>query len=145
MLDDTLSFDVQVNKVVKSSNAIIKKMHQIKGFLSEDQLKQLVCSYVLSKLDYCNSLYYGISSNLLDKLQKVQNCAVRLISKQSIKSGHLDEKMKQYHWLPVRHRILYKMMLIVHNCINNKAPEEIMSMFSYSDSARTMYSPTPRY
>ena len=113
-------------------------MYQIKGFLSEDQLKQIVCSYVLSLLDYFNSLYYGVSSHLLNKMQRVQNCAARLISKRDIPSGKLDEKMLEFHWLKVEHRIMYKMMMIVHNCVNNKAPEEIMSMFYYSDSARTM-------
>ena len=138
ILDDTLSFANQVNKVVKSSYAIIKKLHQIKGFLSENQLKQLVCSYVLSNLDYCNSLYYGINSDLMDKMQRVQNCAVRLIAKNNIPSGELDRKLFEYHWLHVRHRILYKMMLIVHKCVNFKAPEEIMSIFKFCDSARTM-------
>ena len=138
ILDETLSFESQVNKVVKSSYVTIKKLHQIKGFLSEDQLKQIVCSYVLMNLDYCNSLYYKMNSHLLDKLQRVQNCAARLISKQTIRSGGLEEKMMEFHWLRVRHRILYKMMLIVHNCVNHKAPEEIMSMINYADSARTM-------
>ena len=74
----------------------------------------------------------------MDKMQRVQNCAVRLIAKNNIPSSGLDRKMFEYHWLHVRHRILYKMMLIVHKCVNFKAPEEIMTMFNFCDSARTM-------
>ena len=57
VLDDVLSFENQVNKVVKSSYCTIKKLYQVKGYLTEVQLKQLVCSYVLSNLDYCNALH----------------------------------------------------------------------------------------
>ena len=57
VLDSELSFADQVNKVVKSCFSTIRQLSQIKGFLSEEQLKQLVCSYVFMNLDYCNSLY----------------------------------------------------------------------------------------
>ena len=138
MLDNILSFECQVNKVVKASYMFIKKLHQVKGFLSEDQLKQLVCSYILQRLDYCNSLYYGMNSDLISKLQRVQHCAARLISKDRIASVNLDQKMIDLHWLKVRHRILYKQLVIVHNCLHQKAPEEIMCMFRYAESIRTM-------
>ena len=138
MLDNILSFESQVNKVVKASYMFIKKLHQVKGFLLEEQLKQLVCSYVLQRLDYCNSLYYGMNSSLIDKLQRVQHCAARLISKDRISSSNLDRKMIEFHWLKVKHRILYKQLVIVHNCLHLKAPEEIMCMFRYAESIRTM-------
>ena len=138
MLDNILSFECQVNKVVKASYMFIKKLHQVKGFLSEEQLKQLVCSYVLQRLDYCNSLYYGMNSNLINKLQRVQHCAVRFISKDHISSVNLDHKMIELHWLKVKYRILYKQLVIVHNCFHQNAPEEIMCMFHYAESVRTM-------
>ena len=67
----------QVHKVIKSCYCTIKDISLIKGFLSENQLKQLVCSCIFSLLDYCNSLYYGINSNLMTKLQRVQNCSAK--------------------------------------------------------------------
>lgn len=138
ILDDILSFENQVNKVVKSSYALIKKLHQVKGYLSEDELKELGCSYILTNLDYCNSLYYGMNSHLINKLQRVQNCAARLISKKRIPAGKMDDKLMEFHWLKVKHRIIYKQMLIVHNCLHLNAPVEIMSMFRYAESIRTM-------
>ena len=46
--------------------------------------------------------------------------------------------MIEFHWLKVKHRILYKQLVIVHNCLHLKAPEEIMCMFRYAESIRTM-------
>ena len=133
LLDNVLSFENQVNKVSKASYAMIKKLHQVKGYLSEDHLKQIVCSYILQNLDYCNSLYYGMNCHLLNKLQRVQNSAARLILKER-STCNLDEKMFELHWLKVKHRILYKILVIVHNSLHQRAPDEIMCMFQYSES-----------
>ena len=138
ILDNVLCFADQINHVVKSCFSIIKKLSQVKGFLSEDELKQLVCSYVFSMMDYCNALYYGINSNLTKKLQHVQNCAARLVSKTRIPRGCLDKALMDLHWLKAKYRPIYKLMLIVHNCITLKAPEEVQEMIRYGGSTRTM-------
>ena len=53
----------------------------IRHLLSVDSTKTLVSAFVLSRLDYCNSLLSGCPKHLLDKLQKVQNSAARLVLK----------------------------------------------------------------
>jgi hypothetical protein len=139
VLDEELSFKEHINNVVKSSFIFIKKLSQIKGYLTEDQLQQLVSSDVFSKLDYCNSLFYGINSTLIKKMQHVQNCAARLVSKKKIPSGSLDKFIMDHHWLKVKYRHLYKILLIVHNCLQQNAPEEIMEMIRPGDSFRTLH------
>ena len=138
ILDSILSFETQINKVVKCCFAMIKKLYQIKGFLSEEELQQLVSSFIFSLIDYCNSLYYGINSNLIKKLQHVQNCAARLVLKKKIPSGCLGETLKKLHWLEVKYRNMYKILLIVHKCLHHTAPKEIVNMLKYADSSRTM-------
>ena len=78
-LDSTLSCDYQVNEVVKSCFMSIKSISSIKHFLGYEQKRMLASSLILSKLDYCNSIYFGTHSNNLRKLQSVQNSAARLI------------------------------------------------------------------
>ena len=145
ILDDELSFECQINKVVKGCYAIIKKLSQIKGFLTQDELKRLVSSDIFSRLDYCNSLYYGINASLMTKLQRVQNCAARLVSKAKIKHGEMDKVIFDLHWLQVRFRGIYKILLIVHNCLNNTAPAEIISLLHYGESNRTLKLQETRY
>ena len=122
---------------MKSCNLIIKKISQVKGFLTEAHLKQLVASHVFSHIDYCNSLYYGIGSDLIAKLQRVQNSAARLVSKNKISNDSLDVFL-ELHWLRVKFRSIYKILLIVHNCLHDNAPTETIAMLQYADSDRTM-------
>ena len=138
ILDNILSFESQINKVVKVCFATLKKLHQIKCYLSKDELQELVCSLIFSQMDYCNSLYMGVNSTLMQKLQNVQNCAAKLIMKRIIPAGEMDKIISDFHWLKVKFRCIYKLLLIVHNCIHNRAPNEIMSLLQYADSDRTM-------
>ena len=125
ILDNVISFKNQINKVVKSSFTTLKQLHQVKGYFSTDNLKQLVSSLILCNIDYCNVLYFGISSCLTNKLQHVQNFAVRLVMKRKISTSKLDSAITDLHWLKVKFRIVYKVLLIVHNCIRGNAPNEI--------------------
>ena len=52
-------------------------------------------------------------------------------------SGGLHTKLLQLHWLQVKHRVHYKVLLIVHKCITKNAPDEVMALLSHGDSART--------
>ena len=69
---------------------------------------------------YCNSLLSGCPQYLLDKLQKVQNAAARLVCKAK-KSDHIHPILETLHWLPVTHRIQYKNSTICFKSISGTA------------------------
>ena len=139
ILDDELSFKGQITAVVKSCYYTIRKLRKIKSFLTYEHLRTLVSACVFSKLDYCNSLYYGIDSSLLNKLQSVQNSAVRLIrSKENCDCATVDSYLRRFHWLPVRERIIFKVLLLVHKYLNGNAPATLSQLFEFVTSTRTM-------
>ena len=134
--DSILSFETQINKVVKSCFLTIRDLYSIRHFLNSDQLKQLVCSKVLSKIDYCNIVYFGINEASLRKLQHVQNCAARLVLKRNATMS-LDDFFFTAHWLKVKERIFYKVILIVHKCITFQAPLVVSGLLNFGNSMRT--------
>ena len=89
-------------------------------------------------MDYCNALYYGLDKGTINKLQRVQNCAARLVMKVN-RFDHVSvsEIFNKLHWLRVTERIVYKILLIVHKCVNNIAPVELSQLFRLVRSDRT--------
>ena len=83
IFDDKLSMKQQVSKICQSAYLELRRISSIRHVLTVDATKTLVTSLVLSRLDYCNFLLSGIPQQLIDKLQKVQNCSARLIFKTS--------------------------------------------------------------
>ena len=79
LLDQKLTFKPQINKCVSSIYCTIKLLSQIKHFLTNRELSILVSYLILSKIDYCNSLYYNANYGFLQKLQIAQNSTARLI------------------------------------------------------------------
>ena len=94
-----------------------------------DLLSCQVClsSIVNSKLDYCNSLAYGLPKYLLQKLQYVQNAAARLITGIR-KHDHITPILMDLHWLPVNQRIQFKILLLTFKSLNGLAPVYIDEM-----------------
>ena len=94
----------------------------MKGYLSITQVRILVQAVILSKLDYCNALYFGCNSSVIKQLQVIQNRACRIIFGMS-KTQSVDLKLKELHWLKVNERIEFKIMLLVFKSVNGLAPK----------------------
>ena len=78
-----LSIKQQVSKISQSAYLELRRISSIRHVLTVGATKTLVTSLVLSRLDYSNSLLSGNPQQLIDKLQKVQNCSAQLIFKTS--------------------------------------------------------------
>ena len=143
-LDSTLDFQAQITKLKQSCFHKLRNIAKMKRFLSMDQMKQLVQAIILSSLDYCNSLYFGCSSSVLKQLQLIQNraCAVVLGLK---RSDSKTENLKKLHWLRVKERIQFKILLITYKALNGEAPQYISELINYRESGSTRHAPLQTY
>jgi len=71
---------------------------------SRCRYKTLVQACIASRLDYCNAVPHGITNNLLQRLQSVQNAAARLVTRTG-RCEHITPVLRELHWLPVRRRV----------------------------------------
>ena len=89
---------------------------------------QLAVSLILSRLDYCNSLIAGVPDNKLNKLQRIQNNAIRLVLRTS-RHASATALLRTLHWLLVKARIQYKSACLCFQCIyQNSMPPYISNL-----------------
>ena len=82
----------------------------------------LLHAFVSNRLDYCNSLFFGLPKSDLSKLQRVQNAAVRLYSG-LLRRDHITPVLRdELYWLPIEQRIDFKIATLVFKCLNDIAP-----------------------
>ena len=79
VLDSSLSFRSHIDSIVKTCNFHIRNLHMIKDFVNRKYLVTLVHSLIISKVDYCNSLFIGLPNVILKNVQSILNRAARLI------------------------------------------------------------------
>ena len=103
----------------------------MKRYLDPSSVKTVVCSLVLSRLDYCNSLLVSLPDCRLAKLQRVQNRAARLVLGFNAFDRTSSTKMLRIlHWLPVKARIEYKIALLCFKALHGTAPLYITELIS---------------
>ncbi len=125
--DSEICFDRQVNSVVKTSFFLLRKLSKLKYILSYKDLEIVLHAFISTRLDYCNTLYLGISESLVACLQYVQNAAARILTNTK-KRDHITPLLISLHWLPVKYRIQYKVLMFVYKALHNQAPEYIKDM-----------------
>ena len=126
---DNLHFQKQINAVCSSAYLALNSIGKIRRYLDHQTTEKLVHAFVSSRLDQCNSLLYGLPNVQLDKLQRVQNCAARLVTCNN-KYTHITPILRELHWLPIKARIEYKIILLTYKSLKGLAPHYLRSLLS---------------
>ena len=105
--DCHLSLKTHVLNLVRTANFELRRISSIRRLLTTEATATLVSAFIISRLDYCNSLLSGCLRSLILRLQNVQNNAARLILGIS-KREHISAHLASLRWLPIDSRIKYK-------------------------------------
>ena len=134
--DDNISLKQHVNSVARKCFYTIKNMFRIRRCLDESSAKTMVCTMITSHLDYCNVILCGLPDSTLKHLTRIQRMSARFVS-QRAKYDHITPTMKQLHWLPIRHRIHYKVLLLTYKSMNGLAPSYLEDLIKKRPMKRT--------
>ena len=129
VFDSFLSLDNQLQKITSVSYLHLRKISSIRNKVSKPNLEALVHAFISSQLDYCNILYVNLPKKSLNRLQKLQNAAIRIIF--NVRSRHpVSSFYAQLHWLNVEQRVIFKCLLLVFKTIHGQAPITMNNMIS---------------
>jgi len=111
-----------ISRTAASCFGILRQLQSVQRSLPRYAVVSLVTSFVLTKLDYCNSLLVGLPTKLLNRLQAVINTAARLVC-HAMKADHITPVLKDLHWLRIQEMIQYKLFVIIaFKCQHSLAP-----------------------
>ena len=141
IMDNCFCMEQHVKKICSEANYHLRNISKIRKYLTQDSAQILIHAFISSKLDYCNSLLYGIPKYLVCRLQRVQNTAARIVTL-TRKYDSITPILFKLHsvWLPVHSRIILKLLLLVYKALNGKAPSYISSLLSHRKCSRSLLS-----
>lgn len=93
------------------------------------------CFSAFSEERVCNSLLYGLPDVHIAKLQRVQNAAARLVVGLP-RFCHITPVLCDLHWLPIRYRIHFKILLLTFKCLHGLAPKYLSDLLTVSKPSR---------
>ena len=131
VLDSSLSFRPHVDSVIKACNFHIRNLYMIRKFVTKKNLITLVHSLVISKVDYCNSLFIGLPNITLKRVQAILNRAARLIFNLP-PIAPTTSSLIELHWLPIKARVEFKICLITYKALKFNQPSYIREMLTLS-------------
>jgi len=126
-LDSDLSMRLNTTPLVCTCFSVLRQIHSIRRSLPRESVLTLISSLVMSKLDYCNVAFAGLSRCELDRLQSVINAAARL-TVGAQRHDHITPLLADLHWLRVSKRIQYKLCVLVFNCVHGSAPRYLQEV-----------------
>ena len=139
VLDNHLTMTHHINNICRASSNGLYKIGKIRQFLNQNITERLIHAFVMSRLDNCNGLLYGLPDSLLVKLQRIQNSAARLITR-TCSHEPISPVLYNLHWLPVKQRIIFKLLVTTFKCKHGLAPQYLQELIQNYCPARNLRS-----
>ena len=107
----------RISFIIKTCFLQLRDFRYIRSFIPKSTAITFANAFIYFRIDYCNSLLYGLPKYSFHHLQKVQNSVARIVTRTS-SSSHITPLLRSLHWLPVKYRINFKLCSITHRALS---------------------------
>ncbi len=121
ILDSKSSFKNPISHITKRAFFHLRNIAKLRNMLTVSEAEKIVNAFMTSRLDYCNALRGSCTASLINKLQRVQHSAARVLTRSS-KYDYITPIVQSLHWLPIKFHISYKILLLAYKALNSLAP-----------------------
>ena len=119
--------NAHVSNIARTCYFELRRLASIRRFQTSTATATLVSAFVLSRIDYCNSLLFGYTHDATSHLQRILNYAARAILRLP-KSSNITTHLISLHWLPVIVRSTYKIACLCYHCHSSTEPSYVADM-----------------
>ena len=137
IFDNTCSMSEHIAAISRGAWFHLNQISKIRCYLDLESTKTLVHSFVSSRLDSFNSLLYGVPQYEIQKLQKIQNAAAKMVMGLK-KYDHVTPALIDLHWLPIEFRIDFKILVLVYKSLHGLAPSYLCDLIKPRETGRSL-------
>ena len=136
IIDCTLSWDAHVSELSRRCTGLLIGLSHVRHYLPDGVIKTLVVALVMSRIQYCLSVFGNGSQKNFDRLQKILNFAARVIFSRR-KFDHVSHLRDQLGCMAPKTMADYHTLVTAHKAIHRGEPEEITTLFSKNSKTRS--------
>ena len=137
--DKHMNLKSHISSICSSASFALRNIGKIRKHLDRATTERLVHAFVSSRLDNCNSLLFGLPLYQIERLQRIQNTAARVVTLSSIKE-HVRPILNDLHWLTIHNRIKFKILLLTYKVLNGFAPTYLSELIQPYKNQRNLRS-----
>jgi hypothetical protein len=134
LLDDGLNMDQHVSTICKNATYQLRLISRSRHFLTRSTVAILVHALAISRIEYCSSLLYGITSQLMRRIDKVIHYGVRLVEGLK-RRDNVTAHRNKLRWLPAAKRPSFRIALLVHKAYKLKMPNNLAQLIKPRSSS----------
>src|SRR5664279_4337870 len=127
VLDSRLDMHAHISKTVSAGFFHLRRIRQLRRILPSELKQSLVSALILSRIDYCNVVRADLPASTLEPLERLLRAAVRYVADLRPRD-HVTPTMQQLHWLTIKHRVTYKLCMLMHSVVYGYAPQYICEL-----------------
>ena len=128
-----------IRVLCKTIHFHLRNIGAVRHLLTDRGAAQLIHALVTSRFDYCNSLLYGLPKSKINIPQKMQNIAARIESR-CPKFSHITAILHDLHWLPIKFRILFKILVFTYQVLDGTAPAYLCQLLETYQETKSLRS-----
>ena len=137
VFDQYLIFQDHISGICKSTHFHLCGIGRIRNILNFDATAQLIYVLITTRLDCCNSILYNLPNKQIERLQRIENQAARML-KRIPRRNHITPVLRELHWLRIQDRIIFLILLSTHKAVNNTAPEYLCDVSRLNNKNTTI-------
>ena len=135
VFDGTLSWEAHVSELSRRCMGVLIGLSHARQSLPDGVLKTIVTALVISRVQYCLTVYGNGSQKNFDRLQKILNFAARVIFGRR-KFDHVSDLRDLLGWMPPKFMADYHTLITARKVTKHGEPQALASFFTSNSDAR---------
>ena len=123
-----------ISNICRRAHFHLRNIGRIRMLLSFEASSQLIHVFIATTLDYYNGILFNLPKNKIERLQRIQNQAARML-KRIPRRNHITHVLKDLHWLRINERIEFKILLLTHRAFYETGPMYLSELIKKHNSS----------